>query len=362
MNSKAPVFFTPGPAALYPTVQGHYEEAFRQHLGSISHRSAAFRKIYQHTDEQLRELFKLPKEHAILFTGSATEVWERVIMNTVEHESFHLVNGSFSSKFFSFAQELHKFAHSLQKPFGEGFDAAEIQVPEYAELICCTTNETSSGVQMPAKEIHKLKKANKDKLVVVDMVSSAPYTNLDYNLVDSAFFSVQKAFGMPAGLGCWMANEAMLEKSERMKKHEGVIGTYHSLPSLWQNYKNFETPETPNVMGIYVLGKVAEDFNKIGVDVIRKETDKKAKALYDFAQKSSQYDIFVENESHRSATVVVLNCKEAASTVIQKVKEKSGMVIGSGYGKMKESQIRIANFPAVNFEQVQQLINELNTI
>lgn len=358
-----PVFFTPGPAALYPTVQGHYEEAFRLSIGSISHRSAQFRKIYQHADEQLRTLFNLPKQNnAILFTGSATEIWERIIMNTVEHECFHLVNGSFSRKFFDFAQELHKYAHAAHKPFGEGFDASDVDVPEYAELICATANETSSGVQMRSQEIHKLKKANKDKFLAVDMVSSAPYTNLDFNLVDTAFFSVQKAFGMPAGLGVWIANEAMLEKAERMKKHEGVIGTYHSLPSLWENYKKFETPETPNVMGIYVLGKVAEDFNRIGVDQIRKETDRKAKALYDFAKKSDRFEAFVENESHRSQTVVVLNCQEAAGTVIQKVKDASGMVVGAGYGKMKETQIRIANFPAVSSEQVEAFIQTLNSI
>ena len=218
-------FFTPGPAALFPTVEAHYAEAFRQNIGSISHRSAAFRKIYQHADEQLRVLFGLPKETAVLFTGSATEIWERAIMNTVEHESFHLVNGSFSKKFYDFSKELHKYAHGMHKPFGEGFDAAEVEVPEYAELICCTANETSSGVQMKAAEIHKIKKANKDKLMIVDMVSSAPYTNLDFNLVDSAMFSVQKAFGMPAGLGVWLANEKMLEKSERMKLHEGIVGT-----------------------------------------------------------------------------------------------------------------------------------------
>ena len=97
-------FFTPGPAALYPSVEAHYAEAFRQNIGSISHRSAAFRKIYQHADEQLRILFGLPKETAVLFTGSATEIWERAIMNTVEHESFHLVNGSFSKKFFDFSK------------------------------------------------------------------------------------------------------------------------------------------------------------------------------------------------------------------------------------------------------------------
>ncbi len=362
MSVQQKLFFTPGPAGLFPTVQSHYEQAFREQIGSISHRSATFRKIYQHADEQLRILFQLPKETGVLFTGSATEVWERIIMNTVEHESFHLVNGSFSKKFFEFSQQLHKYAHSFQKPFGEGFDAKEVEVPAYAELICCTTNETSSGVQMRAQEIHKVKKANKDKLLVVDMVSSAPYTDLDFSLIDSAFFSVQKAFGMPAGLGVWFANEAMVEKSKRIQQHEGIVGTYHSLSSLWDNYQKFETPETPNVLSIYVLGKIAEDFNKIGVSTIRKETDRKAKALYDFAQKSDQFEIFVENESHRSATVIVLNCKENSSKVIQELESKTGMVVCAGYGKLKESQIRIANFPNVDFAQVQELIENLKKL
>ncbi len=95
---------------------------------------------------------------------------------------------------------------------------------------------------------------------------------------------------------------------------------------------------------------------------MRKETDRKAKALYDFAAKSSNFEIFVENPNHRSATVVVLNCKGLAGDVIKQVQAKSDMILGSGYGKMKETQIRIANFPAVNFEQVQALIATLGTL
>jgi phosphoserine aminotransferase len=128
---------------------------------------------------------------------------------------------------------------------------------------------------------------------------------------------------------------------------------------LWENYAKYETPETPNVMAIYVLGKVAEDMNKLGVENIRKDTDKKANMLYDFAKKSDQFDIFVENESHRSATVVVLNCKELAGKVIDRLKEQTGMVLGAGYGKMKETQIRIANFPAVDVNHVETLIEHL---
>jgi phosphoserine aminotransferase len=356
-------YFTPGPAELFPTVERHYQDAFEQQLGSISHRSQKFRDIYKHTAEQLRILMNVPETNGIFFTSSATEIWERLIQNTVEHESFHLVNGSFSKKFYDFSVDLNKFAHKFEKPFGEGFDNSEIIVPEYAELICTTANETSSGVQMRAAEIHKLKRANKDKFICVDMVSSAPYPDLDFNIIDSAFFSVQKSFGMPAGLGCWIVNPSMLEKAERMKTHENQIGTYHNLPSLFKNFSKFETPETPNVMAIYVLGKVAEDMNNIGIDTIRKQTEKKAKVLYDFAEKCDYLEIFVKNPEHRSQTVVVVNVKDkSAADIIKQVQTDANMVIGSGYGDFKATQLRIANFAAVNLEQVETLVEALRKV
>jgi phosphoserine aminotransferase len=327
-------------------------------LGSISHRSQRFRDIYRFTVEQLRTLMNIPESSGIFFTGSATEIWERILQNCVEHESFHLVNGSFSSKFRDFSSQLHKYAHTYEKPLGEGFSFTEIDVPEYAELIACTANETSTGVLMRVEDIHKLKRSHKDKLVAVDMVSSAPYPDLDLNLVDSAFFSVQKSFGMPAGLGVWIANEKMLEKAERMQSHESTtVGTYHSLPSLWSNFKKYETPSTPNVIAIYVLGKVAEDMNRVGVKNIRKETEEKAKALYQFAESSNNFEIFVKNPEHRSQTVIVLNTPNPAEII--EMGKKQNMIIGGGYGKDKDKQIRIANFPAVNMAQIEALIGVL---
>jgi phosphoserine aminotransferase len=355
-------YFTPGPAELYPTVNHHYKDALEMQLGSISHRSAQFRKIYQHTAEQLRILLNIPETSGIFFLGSATEIWERIIMNTVEQESFHLVNGSFSKKFHEFSSQLHKFAHKFEKDFGQGFDYQEVEVPQYAELICCTANETSSGVQMRVQDIQKLKRSNRDKIVAVDMVSSAPYPDFDLELIDTAFFSVQKSFGMPAGLGVWIDNGKCLEKSLKIAGNEGITGTYHNLPSLWKNFEKFETPETPNVMAIYVLGKVAEDMNTIGIQNIRKQTEKKAEVLYNFLKKSDRFEAFVTNQNHQSQTVIVANVlKMQASEVIEKIKE-SNMVVGSGYGDFKSSQIRIANFPAVNIGQVEELVFELDKL
>lgn len=355
-------YFTPGPAAMYPTVEQHYKAAFDQQLGSISHRSAKFRAIYQHTAEQLSELLNIPKGYGIFFTGSATEIWERLIQNTVEQESYHLVNGSFSQKFYDFSCQLGRFAHKFEKDFGQGFDYQEITIPEYTELICTTANETSSGAAMQVADIHKLKRSHKSKLLAVDMVSSAPHPDFDYDLIDSALFSVQKCFGMPAGLGVWIAKPSCLDKALKISEKNVSIGTYHSLPSLWKNFEKYETPETPNVLAIYVLGKVAEDMNKIGVKNIRKQTEKKAKTLYDFVAASDRFSAFVKEERHQSQTVVVANVQGMSSSeLIDKVKEK-GMIVGSGYGAHKGSQIRIANFPAVDQEQVESLIEALKAV
>jgi phosphoserine aminotransferase len=334
------------------------QTAMDEQIGSISHRSKQFRQIYQHTAEQLTELLGVPAGSGIFFLGSATEVWERSLSNCVEFESFHLVNGSFSKRFYEFSLELNKHAVHEEAAFGQGFNASDVMIPDTAELVCLTHNETSSGVSMPVSEIHALKRNHANKLFIIDAVSSAPYPDLDLRLIDSMFFSVQKAFGLPAGLGVWIANEKMLAKSEELKIKGHSIGTYHSLPSLYKNFRNFETPETPNVMNIYLLGKVAEEMNRKGAATLRQETEAKAQSLYDFLEKSPNFEIFVQNPAHRSQTVVVANTTGPASAVIDAVKS-SGNVLGSGYGSYKDQQIRIANFPATSAEEVETLIAEL---
>jgi phosphoserine aminotransferase len=353
-------FFTPGPAHLYPTFEQHLKTFVENQLGSISHRSQQYRDLHKFTVDQLRTLLNVPETHAILFLGSASEAWERILFSCVELESFHLVNGSFSKKFYDYSNALNKYAHKLEKPMGEGFAASEIEVPEYAELIATTHNETSSGVQMPVAEIHKLKQKHPGKFIAVDMVSSAPYPELDYSLIDTAFFSVQKAFGLPAGLGVWIVSERCLKKAEQIR-NQYSIGAHNDLPTLWKNAQNNETPATPNVMGIYLLGKIAEDFNRIGVKNLRKETEQKASLIYKFIEKTPGFSVFVKEKSIRSQTVIVADTEAPAADIIKNIKAK-GMVIGSGYGQKKASQLRIANFPATSLEETEKLIHELGKL
>ena len=354
-------YFTAGPSQLYPKYELYLSEFLDRQLGSLSHRSAEFKKIYQHTDEQLRVLMNIPAENAILFTGSASEIWEKSIQSLVEFESFHLINGSFSDKYQKYSNALQKVAGFNKKSEGEGFHYKEIEVPEYAEMVCITQNETSTGVQMREADIHKLKRSNMSRLFSVDVVSSAPIPDLDMKILDSVFFSVQKNFGMPAGLGVWIANEHCLEKSNQLKNKKLNMGAHHDLPTLWDFAKKYQTPSTPNVMGIYILGRIAEDMNKTGIENIRKTKLKDAQRLYDFFENQPGYSIAVKEEDLRSKTVVVADTQIESKSIIERLKEKN-LIIGSGYGQKKDYQIRVANFISTSSEDIEQLLEAFQQI
>ncbi|MDX5420071.1 MAG: aminotransferase class V-fold PLP-dependent enzyme, partial [Hymenobacteraceae bacterium] len=139
------VFFTPGPSELYPTVPAHMQSAMENKIGSISHRSQEFKDIYAHAVAGLRKFLQLPDDYEVLFLSSANEIWERAIQNLVKEESFHLVNGSFSKRFYEISTELGRKASKHEVPFGEGFRLNDMAIPETAELVALIHNETSSG-------------------------------------------------------------------------------------------------------------------------------------------------------------------------------------------------------------------------
>lgn len=351
------IYFTPGPSELYPTVYTHMTEALDRKIPVISHRSKLFQEVYLHATQGLRTLLKLPDHYQILFLSSATETWERILQNCVEHTSFHAVNGSFSKRFYEFSGELGLKGIKAEVPFGESFTADALNIPAEAEAICLTHNETSSGASMPVSEINKVRAKHKDALIFIDAVSSLPFPDFDYTKIDSVFFSVQKCFGLPAGLGVWILNDRCIEKAKYVASKRST-GTYHTVESMLSKAVVNQTPETPNVLNIFLLGKVIEDMNKIGAAEIRKSTERKAKLVYDYLFNSTNFEVFVKDETQRSQTTIVANTKLAPAEV-NKLLAPFDMAVGSGYGNYKEKQIRIANFPAHSEAQIEKLVTTL---
>ncbi|MCC5943348.1 MAG: aminotransferase class V-fold PLP-dependent enzyme [Bernardetiaceae bacterium] len=351
--------FTPGPSELYFTVAEHLRRALREGVGSVSHRSSAFENIYKESSVLLRELLAVPDSFHIVFTSSANEIWERILQNCVVHKSYHLVNGAFSEKFYDFALDLQLDAEAQKLPSGKGFDLREVEVPLGTELLALTQNETSTGVSQPFEGLAALRQKHPDMLIALDAVSGLPYAHIPFEHIDTVYFSVQKGFGMPAGLGIWIFNDRCLAKAEAKLAQGKSIGTYHSLPSLMSKAKKFQTPETPNVMGIYLLGGVCNDMLVRGIDVLRRETDYKATLLYHHLEQDKKFKPAVAEAKFRSKTVIVADVLEGkAQDYIEKLKAQ-GLLIGSGYGEAKSTQIRIANFPAHSREATERLVDLL---
>src|SRR5688572_6566674 len=123
---KHHVNFTPGPSQLYFTVADHARNAFKEGIPSLSHRSKLFEQISASTTAGLRELLNIPPSYAVFFTSSATEIWERILQNLVFENSFHLVNGSFSKRFYEIAVQLGKKPAKLEVSEGQGFEVMSI--------------------------------------------------------------------------------------------------------------------------------------------------------------------------------------------------------------------------------------------
>ncbi|MFT6970466.1 MAG: phosphoserine aminotransferase [Roseivirga sp.] len=355
------IFFTPGPTGLYFTVEEHIKHALKDQVMEINHRSKQASAYYQHASENLKALMNIPDDYHVFFLSSATEIWERQLQNLVIHKSFHFCNGAFSTRFYDIAKSLNLNALKAESKHGSIPKVVTDEIPSDTELISFALNETSTGVTFPVEEIYRVRASHPDAIIAVDGVSAFPIVDIDFTKIDSAYFSVQKCFGLPAGLGVWIVNNRCIEKAKAKLSAGHSIGSYQALPNLLSNESKFQTTYTANVLDIYLLMKVTSDMLAKGIDVIRREATYKGIVLQKLISDHAGLSHFVSDESIRSKTVVVANTQVSSKEWIDELSQK-GFVIGDGYGNYKGKQIRIASFPTHSKELVELLVDTMMTM
>lgn len=352
------IFLTTGPTELFPEIKEFINEALNRKILSISHRSEEFTEIVKDVNIQLKRLMGIPDDFYIFFLSSATEAMERIIENLAEKKSFHFINGAFAKRFFDISLMLGKDAGCIKVPDGSGFEFGNISLQDDAGIVCFTHNETSTGVALNLNDIYLLKKKNPGKIFVLDIVTSVPHYKIDFDYIDAAFFSVQKGFGMPSGLGVLIVRKNLIEKTRELKSKNYNIGSYNNFLRLAMNADKFQTTMTPNILNIYLLGRVCKMMNDYGIDKIREETKIKSDLLYDFFDNNGTFQPFAENKYIRSDTTLVINAPEGT----KKMLSDYGFQVSSGYGDYKKKQIRIGNFPVQRIEDIKNFINAIKKL
>ena len=353
------IFFTAGPSALYFTVEEHLKQASRAQVMEINHRSSQAEGYYAEAVNNLKDLMDIPDDYQVFFLSSATEIWERQLQNLVIEKSFHYCMGAFSNRFYDFAVKWGLKPEKSESTFGELPDTNPNLIPKDTELITIALNETSTGVSFPQEDIYNIRKSHPDTLIAVDGVSALPVLDLDFTQVDSVYFSVQKCFGLPAGLGVWIVSPRAIKKAAEKLALGHSIGSYQALPNLLKNGLKLQTTFTANVLNIFLLAKVSRDMLEKGIDVIRRESDYKAALLNHLVENHPKLEHFVSDRKLRSRMITVANTTGDSSKILESLAQK-GFVLGNGYGAYKNKQIRIASFPTHSKEQMELLVDVIN--
>ena len=355
--------FNPGPSQLSSDTKADIQAAVDSRLLEISHRSADFSAISTQCIMELRKLLGIPSDYRVFYLDSASQAWHSIICNVVVENSFHFINGAFSGKFALASQLLGKNVENMLVDWGKQQNFNETEGLNAYELVTVCANETSTGVKLLPQELQQLKEKTKETLLAVDITSCAGVVDLPIQSADLWYFSVQKCFGLPAGLGVLIVSPAAYERSRQLsanQKNKAGIWQWEKLEKPMVE-KNHQTPQTPNVLNIYLLAAQCARWNEAGgLKKLVAETEAKMALLSGWVESHPDLDFFVEDSSCRSSTVLAVKAKPAVVTQMKAKALAAGLVLGSGYGKTKAEVFRVANFPAISTTEIEILIKTLS--
>jgi len=343
--------FYPGPSKIYPQVAEYFKEAMETGILERNHRSSAFQELFLQTKILLKSKLNIPLDYEIVMVSSATECWEIIAQSFIKKTSYHFFNGSFGEKWWGYTRKIHPGA--LSNPFKLNENPSLRGIAQEAELLALTHNETSNGSGIPDHFQDDLRDLFPNSLIAYDATSSMAGYEIDWDKGDIWYASVQKCFGLPAGMALMVVSPMAIERAKEIDDSK----YYNSFNFILKNAKINQTHYTPNISNVFLLNRVLH--NVANVTSIHKNLKTRKDQFFENLKKSERLSPLVHSIDHQSETVF---CLKGDEKFIQKLKveaEKNGIILGNGYGDLKSTTIRIANFPAIPNQHYTDLINFL---
>lgn len=343
------ISFYPGPSRIYDEVPKYVKEAHKQGILSMNHRSDEFMKMNERTIKLLKQKLNIPKNYTVFYTSSATECWEIIAQSLITDTSHHLYSGSFGEKWYKYTKKICSGAKNYPFHRNDVPDPATLRFEGPQSIVCLTQNETSNGTQVSNAVIKKIKQDHPGHLIAVDATSSMAGVTLNFEAADIWLASVQKCFGLPAGLGLMVCSPRTIERAKAI----GEKAHYNSLTFMNDMAGKWQTAYTPNVLGIYLLMRVMEAADPI--KEVHARTLERYGQWMEFLNRKSTFKHLIQNKDVQSFTVIPV---EASEEIVAKVKakaKKNGILLGEGYGELKSTTFRIANFPALKKNEIRIL-------
>jgi len=352
-------FFLPGPTEVDPEVLA------AQAHPMIGHRGSAIQDLIAEIEVGLKQVF-LTERPVIISTSSATGLMEAGIRNGVgDGKVLSLVNGAFSKRFADIAIACGRTVDVWEVPWGEYHTPAELSerlASGAYDAVTVTHSETSTGVLQDLEGLADVAAGNERALLLVDSVTGICGTEVrtDEWLLDWVLTGSQKAMALPPGLSFGVASDALLERSAVMAGK----GVYFDLVPLIRSLEASQTPATPAIPLLYALRLQLERIIAEGIEARwKRHTAMRERTLEWVAEMSGLGLAPFAPEGHRSPTVTCISLPEGVGgpTVVAGMKERD-WVIGSGYGKLKGTTIRIGHMGDRTVDELNLLLDDLEEV
>ncbi len=330
-------FFLPGPTDVHPEVLAAMQRPM------MGHRSAVVEQMLRDMAPRLAALCRTQRP-VMVGTASATVFMEMAVRNGVRRRALSLVNGALSERFANLVNAAGKESIRLDVPLGAAIEPdllrdALRRTP--VDAVTVVHSETSTGVLQDVAGMARVVREFDDVLLLVDAVTSLAGSPVEPDAwgLDFTFTGSQKALALPPGLALGVASERMLQRAGELEGR----GLYFDLVSFDQATRKFQPTNTPALSLFYALEvQLARIEREGGVEARWRRHEAMRRAVEAWsAQRGLEY---LPREGRRSWTVSCLRLPppRSAKTIVAALKAQ-GWTIGSGYGALKDSTIRIGH-------------------
>jgi predicted phosphoserine aminotransferase len=330
-------FFLPGPTDVHPEVLAAMQRPM------IGHRSAAMEQLLAGIEPPLARLFRTSRP-VLVGTTSATGFMEMAVRNGVRQRALSVVNGSFSERFANLVRACGKECIRLDVPPGCAVEPDLLRdtlrrTP--VDAVTLVHSETSTGVLQDVEALAGVVREFDDVLFLVDAVTSLAGSPVETDRwqLDFVLTGSQKALALPPGLALGAASERMLERARMLPAR----GLYFDLVSFLEATTKHQPTNTPAISLFFALEtQLARIEREGGAEARWRRHDAMRRRVEEWSERRGI--AFLPREGRRSWTVSCLKVPEgkSAKQIVGALKQ-SGWTIGSGYGPLKESTIRIGH-------------------
>jgi aspartate aminotransferase-like enzyme len=329
-------FYNPGPVWVRPQVL----QALTGPM--ISHRSQAFMDLYGRILDKLPKVFRTTgRAHTL--ASSATGVWEAALVSCVEGPVLSLGNGAFSEKWGEMSQRLGLETDMLKAEWGKPIPPDEVKkklaTKKYA-AVTVVHSETSTGVLNDLAAIAKVVRENSDALVFADAVTSVAGTRVETDAwgLDVVLTGSQKAFALPPGLALFAMSDRTLAAAKKKK----FRGLYFDLVDIDAFAQKKQTPTTPCLSLLYALDVQLDHILAEGMENRWARHEAMRSTIAAWAAQNG-FSIFAEKGAESPTVTSMIPPAGVNPEELTKALKAAKWTPGSGYGKLKATNVRIGH-------------------